>query len=44
MRQLAETDQFGELSELNASMYPDVPAKWETLKQLIQPTHQPDNK
>lgn len=37
-------DQFGELSELNASLYPDVPAKWEALKQLLQPTHQPDNK
>lgn len=33
-------DQLGELSELNASMYPDVPAKWETLKQLLQPTYE----
>lgn len=32
-------DQLGELAALNDNQYPDVPAKWETLKQLLEPTY-----
>lgn len=33
-------DNLGEFAALNDSKFPDVPAKWETLKRLLQPTYE----